>query len=131
MSRMHLLDTHMAVELAGTSGFEGFPRKVQRILNDANNVLCMSAISEVEIAQKFRQGKLDLRRDELIRICQGASIELRAFRSHHAQLLYDLPMHHKDPFDRMIIAQAMADGLPLISKNEQFRFYDGLEVIWR
>jgi len=44
--------------------------------------------------------------------------------------LFRLPLHHKDPFDRMIIATAHEEGVPLIVADRQFKRYKGLKVIW-
>ncbi|MGA8028482.1 MAG: PIN domain-containing protein [Bryobacteraceae bacterium] len=51
-------------------------------------------------------------------------------RQHHANRLFELPLHHKDPFDRLIISTALSDDLPVISRDEQFRKYKGLRVVW-
>jgi PIN domain nuclease of toxin-antitoxin system len=48
----------------------------------------------------------------------------------HALELFDLPLHHRDPFDRQIIAQALVERIPIITCDEQFRLYKPLTVIW-
>ena len=48
----------------------------------------------------------------------------------HLFRLSELPLHHRDPFDRMLICQAIDMNVPLVSKDKVFRKYDGLEVVW-
>jgi PIN domain nuclease of toxin-antitoxin system len=92
--------------------------------------LLLSVVSEAEVAMKSRIGKLQLSKDELAIICSNASIVSYPLRRQHAQRLFDLPLHHKDPFDRLIISTALSDDLPLISRDKHFRKYKGLKVIW-
>ena len=87
-------------------------------------------VSEAEVAVKSRMGKLALRNEELRAICVNASISSYPLRQHHTERLFELPPHHKDPFDRLIISMALSDDLPVISRDEQFRKYKGLRVIW-
>jgi PIN domain nuclease of toxin-antitoxin system len=48
----------------------------------------------------------------------------------HALFLFELPLHHSDPFDRQIIAQALAEKIPVITPDQKFSLYKGLKVIW-
>jgi PIN domain nuclease of toxin-antitoxin system len=52
------------------------------------------------------------------------------YTSVHALELFSLPLHHRDPFDRQIIAQALVEGLPVVTPDEMFRSYQGLKTIW-
>lgn len=130
MGRRFLLDTHVVIDLGVSGGLERMPVRVQRILKDSEMELLLSVSSEAEIAIKSRLGKLELTRDELELICTNAAIISYPLRQPHADRLFDLPLHHKDPFDRLIISTALCDDLPLISCDEQFRKYKGLRVIW-
>jgi PIN domain nuclease of toxin-antitoxin system len=130
MAGRFLLDTHVVIDIGAIGGFEAMPLRVRRLLKDPAVDLLLSVISEAEVAIKSRIGKLDLRKDELALICANASISSYPLRQHHADRLFDLPMHHKDPFDRLIISTALSDDLPIISRDRQFRKYRGLKVIW-
>jgi PIN domain nuclease of toxin-antitoxin system len=130
MARRFLLDTHVIIDIGTTAGFEGLPVKVQRVLEDPDVELFLSVVSEVELAIKSRNGKLDLKKEELALICANASVNSYPLRKHHADKLFELPLHHKDPFDRLIISTALSDDLPVISRDQQFRRYKGLRVIW-
>ena len=121
-----LLDTHALIWwLAGDAALSGPAHAA--IDNEANSVL-VSAASAMEITTKFRLGKLPLaallaQDFEAIVAAQGfteLSISVR-----HARLAGEMNIAHKDPFDRLLIAQAQADGLVLISNEALF---DGFAV---
>jgi PIN domain nuclease of toxin-antitoxin system len=60
----------------------------------------------------------------------STSISSLPFDADHALRLYGLPCHHRDPFDRMLIATALAEDIPLIGSDRLFKRYKGLKVIW-
>jgi PIN domain nuclease of toxin-antitoxin system len=55
---------------------------------------------------------------------------LLPFTLKHTDRLYTLPLHHKDPFDRMIIAQAFEERCTVVTSDQQFSLYKGLQVLW-
>ena len=57
------------------------------------------------------------------------AIELLAIEAEHLDVLHDLPYHHKDPFERLMIAQAIHEDLVLITKDEKFDLYD-VSIEW-
>ncbi|HVW08221.1 MAG TPA: PIN domain-containing protein [Bryobacteraceae bacterium] len=61
-----------------------------------------------------------------------ADLQIRVipYDAEHARLLFDLPLHHRDPFDRQIIAQALAEKIPVVTCDPKFSLYKGLSVIW-
>ncbi len=128
MRQTYLLDTHVPVEVSIATGLAGLPTAVRGILHEAE--LLLSVVSEVEIAIKYTIGKLTLSKEKLALICANARIATYPFLQRHANRMFALPPHHKDPFDRMIISTALSDGLPIISRDRQFRKYAGLRVIW-
>jgi PIN domain nuclease of toxin-antitoxin system len=130
MAGRFLLDTHVPVDISSPAGWQSMPLKVRRILENPDAELLLSVVSEVEVAIKNSLGKLALDKDELTLICDNAEITFYPLRKHHADRLFELPPHHKDPFDRMIIATALSDDLTVISCDKQFRKYKGLKVIW-
>jgi PIN domain nuclease of toxin-antitoxin system len=90
----------------------------------------ISALSFSEIAIKQALGKLTfLKRDVLDGV---ADLRLRVlpYTAEHALHLFDLPPHHSDPFDRQIIAQALAEDIPVVTSDRVFGLYAGLKVIW-
>ncbi len=52
-----------------------------------------------------------------------------AIKHHHTFRVYNLPLHHRDPFDRILIAQAIAEGLQIMSADGQFKRYE-VDLIW-
>lgn len=98
---------------------------------DASNELYVSSIVPWEIAIKHRRGKLSLRRpfDDLVPAMLAATrgVALPVERRHALQVAR-LPLHHHDPFDRMLIAQAQVEGLTILTADPQFRRYE-VEVL--
>jgi PIN domain nuclease of toxin-antitoxin system len=131
MASRFLLDTHVVIQMGARGGFEAMPPRVQRILGDPDVDRLLSVASEIEIAIKTRLGKIHLTRDELAVICSNALVISYPIRRQHADRLFELPLHHKDPFDRLIISTALTDEIPVISCDQQFRKYKGLRVIWK
>lgn len=130
MAKRYLLDTHVLIELGTTTGFAGMPAQVRRILEDPEVELLFSVVSEAEVAIKTRIGKLALEREELDLICLSAKIAAYPLRRPHVERLFELPLHHNDPFDRLIIATAVSDDLTVISRDEHFRKYADLRLVW-
>ncbi len=125
-----LIDTHIIVDISGTGGLDALPTKVRRMLQDPEIELLLSTISITEIAIKGALGKLKLTKPELELVCANASIKIIPLLRQHVDRLFDLPLHHKDPFDRLLIATALSESVPVISADQQFRKYRGLRVIW-
>ena len=94
--------------------------------------LLLSAVTGFEIAVKYSFGKLGLKEppEPFIhkRIQANALIPL-AITIEHTMLLADLPFHHRDPFDRLLVAQALSDSLPILSADALLSAY-GIERIW-
>jgi PIN domain nuclease of toxin-antitoxin system len=88
----------------------------------------VSAVTIWEAAIKRGLGKLNVPMD-LLRQIEGAGVELLPVTPRHADLVASLSPHHRDPFDRLLVAQAMSEGLPLVSNDEALQPYD-VEVVW-
>ena len=85
-----------------------------------------------EIAIKSSLNKLELKGDfdRIAGFLTDNDIELLPITFEHLQRLLQLPFHHKDPFDRVIIAQAMTEGLPIATKDVMFSAY-AVNCIWK
>lgn len=85
----------------------------------------LSAASIWEMAIKVSKGKLELSRSvaEILSHIQNNGIELIDITASHALLIGELPYHHKDPFDRIIIAQSIYLNIPIVGKDQQFDEY--------
>ena len=117
-----LLDTHVLLWwLADDRRLKGPER---RAIADAETLVYVSAATVWEIAIKKGLGRLDVDTEVLQRELEsGAMIELPV-RWRHAKSTGALPRHHEDPFDRLLVAQAQAEGLVLVSYDAAFRDYD-------
>lgn len=121
-----LLDTHALIWWL--AGDDALSRPAREAIADEANSIAVSAASAMEVATKFRIGKLPdaslLAQDfEAIIASQGFT-EL-AISVHHARLAGEMNIVHKDPFDRLLIAQAQAEGMMLVSNEALF---DGFAV---
>jgi PIN domain nuclease of toxin-antitoxin system len=90
----------------------------------------ISAISLSEIAIKSARGKLVFAQDDLKAAIHALHLRVLPYTAEHAFRLFDLPLHHGDPFDRQIIAQALAESIPVVTSDVTFSLYEGLKVIW-
>ncbi len=94
--------------------------------------LSLSMASIWEILTKVRSGKLNFPRPAgpyLLSKLAENSIKPLSIRIHHVLALEALPMHHRDPFDRMLIAQSLEEKLPVITADRVFERYQ-VDVIW-
>lgn len=88
----------------------------------------VSIASLWEIAIKSGLGKLDAPEDLPDRV-QELGFQLLGIATEHAWRVRELPTHHRDPFDRLLIAQAQAESLPIVTSDPAFADYD-VAVIW-
>lgn len=97
-----------------------------------NNPCTISIVSLWEIAIKTGLGKLELSKSisEIADLCADRGVEILPITPEACEVLQHLPPIHKDPFDRMIIAQAMTRGLPLLTEDSNIQRYETLETIW-
>lgn len=125
-----LLDTHAF--LWAVSEPARLPVRVRNSIRQRENELFVSAASAWEIATKFRLGKLP-GADVVIAKFSDLLLELRAsdlpITRVHALRAGGYTQPHADPFDRMLVAQAEIEGLPLISKDRALRQF-GIELFW-
>lgn len=116
-----LLDTHALIWwLAGDAALSDRAREA---IADETNSVAVSAASAMEVATKFRIGKLSqaeilARNFEAIIADQG--FDELAISVHHARLAGEMNIDHKDPFDRLLIAQAQAEDMVLVSNEALF-----------
>lgn len=120
-----LLDTHLLLWSAGQP--EKLSRIASRLIDDPANEPFFSAVSLWEIAIKRGLGRTDFQVDPRILrrgLLDNGYIEL-AMTSDHAVAIDGLPLLHRDPFDRILIAQATVEGILLLSTDSQVSQYRG------
>lgn len=107
-------------------------REARELITDRRNLLYLSAASSLEIAIKLSLGKLRLPEPPADYVPGRLAAEgMTALPIHHAHALHvaTLPHHHRDPFDRLLIAQAQIERLPILTADEQLKAYD-VEILW-
>jgi PIN domain nuclease of toxin-antitoxin system len=122
-----LLDTNVAVWLL-LGERDAVSSEAQRALSDERNSVSLSAVSVWEIAIKRSLGKLQIDSgwgQALTRL----DFDPMPVTSQHAERVEHLPWHHRDPFDRLLVAQASLEDHVLLSADAQMTAYD-VEVVW-
>jgi PIN domain nuclease of toxin-antitoxin system len=125
-----LIDTHVLVwSLVQPRRLSG---RVTRLLADINTEVVVSSVSIWELGIKYYNGKIP----EMARIFPRIEYHLARLRTRelpittaHALMASSLPVIHKDPFDRMLVAQALVEGMPLVTDDDLLEHYSVL-TIW-
>lgn len=104
------------------------PGGVAAVLDDERNQIAVSAASFWEISIKHSKGKLDWPPDGFEQLLDSRFVKL-GITPQHAVAAGQLPFHHGDPFDRVLIAQARAEAMTLVGGDPVFRRYD-VDVFW-
>ncbi|TPN54028.1 MULTISPECIES: type II toxin-antitoxin system VapC family toxin [unclassified Mesorhizobium] len=120
MSGKYLVDTHILLwVLNADSRLSDHHRDIFL----AGREVIISAVSVAEIAIKKSIGKVTLPGD-VVDILRSNGIPILGINELHAARLEHLPLHHRDPFDRLLVAQAQIEGLTLVTADRQFSSYD-------
>lgn len=109
---------------------EVFSPKVHALLADPDTERIVSTASIMEIAIKNANQKLTMSEAHTEQAVVDLRLKIIPFAARHAYRLFSLPMHHRDPFDRMLIATALSEGIGIIGVDRHFKSYKGLRVIW-
>lgn len=119
----YLLDTHTFLWFV--SGDDQLPVSVKKRLSDINISCFLSISSFWEIAIKKQIGKLDLKIgfEELFRFAERNQIEIVSINETHLTTLLNLEFINNDPFDRIIVSQAISEDLVLISRDKKLKNY--------
>ncbi len=119
-----LVDTH--IMLWWMRGDSRLSAEAERLIRDGQNQLMWSVASSWEIAVKTNIGKLELGRPlhrfyaDLI---QEQNLDLLLVGHEHCVRLATLPLHHRDPFDRMLITQALVEQIPILTADPKLSLY--------
>jgi len=123
-----LLDT--AVLIYAVESPERLTKRAVTALKNQENVLEISPVSLAEIAIKSALRKLSVSAAIARQAIQELDIRVLPYTAEHAYRLFDLPLHHGDPFDRQIIAQALSENIPVVTSDKKFSLYKGLKIVW-
>ncbi|MEO0081075.1 MAG: type II toxin-antitoxin system VapC family toxin [candidate division WOR-3 bacterium] len=124
-----LLDTHTFLWFVTAD--RRLSRRARRALEAGDAELLLSATSVWEMAIKASLGRLELSTsiEEYIAEKLASGFSVLTIEWHHAAAVERLPFRHRDPFDRLLAAQALTERVPLVSSDPVFREY-GVRVIW-
>ena len=125
-----LLDTHLLLWTA--EGSERLSHSASRFIEDPTSELFFSAASLWEIAIKLRRGHDDFQVDPrlLRRLLLSLHYEELPVTGEHAVAVGDLPVLHKDPFDRLLVAQSIVEGVTLLTADRQVaRYSDAIRLV--
>ena len=120
-----LLDTHVLIWWM--SGDEQLGLNAQKHISNTENSIYVSSASVWEMSIKQQLGKLSVQ-DDIESLVEELGFSALPISLFHGQQAGRLPTHHHDPFDRMLIAQAQAEGLQILTKEEHFPAY-GIRLI--
>lgn len=123
-----LLDTHIFISLINED--HNLDQSTINSIIDSKNEKFISIASLWEIIIKLNIGKLIITRnlEEMYEIISNFGISVLNIQKQHLDKYLDLPLIHRDPFDRLIIAQALADKLTLITDDQYIRSYPNLKL---
>jgi len=125
-----LLDTHALIWFF--SGDSKLSEKAKEAFLNTENKLFFSKVSLWEITIKISLGKLVLAERWLSILeneMKSNGIQWLGIEIEHCKVLADLPFHHRDPFDRLLISQAISESMSIVSFDRQFSRYP-LDIIW-
>ena len=120
-----LLDTNVFLWVAGAEG--PLSQRAKALLSASDEILFLSAASAWEIAIKWAKGRLTLpaEPDQFVdRAVSAAGMSKLSITFRDALAVANLPQHHKDPFDRLLVAQAQLHGLRLLTSDKRLAQYD-------
>ena len=131
----YLLDSHVFLWLM--SGTRRLPAGVLDAIGGLDTRVFFSMVGVAELCIKNGLGKLalpaEVERDTaggFEKIMHANRVEALPLGLSHAAQIRELPRHHRDPFDRLMIAQAMVENLTMVTHDRAFAQYDGLAVLW-
>ena len=124
-----LLDTHAFIWFVEDD--ENLPERVRLRIEDIENDIFVSIVSLWEIAIKTSLGKLEITIDilSMIEKIEQNGFSILPIFPEHTLCVSELPFHHRDPFDRMLIAQTITEKIKIVSKDAAFDDY-GVDTLW-
>jgi PIN domain nuclease of toxin-antitoxin system len=127
-----LLDTHTFLWLINKLYHSKLSETANSLFLNKQNLFYLSIASVWEIAIKVNLGKLNLEQpieNFILPQLQENDINLLGISFQHAVKVAELPHHHRDPFDRMLIAQSLVENLPILSRDKAFDAYN-VQRLW-
>ena len=125
----YLMDTHAAIWFF--NGDDALSETANRVIRDYSNPIYISIASAWELAIKIGIGKLNFigRASGFLYLAETNEISIIPIKSEHLSALETLPLIHRDPFDRLLVATALAEKITQITTDENITKYD-IPYIW-
>lgn len=125
-----LLDTHAFIWFI--DGDNSLPEKAVNTIKEINNKCFISIASLWEIAIKLSLKKIELKSgfNKINDFLAENDIDILPITFDHLQKLLELPYHHRDPFDRIIISQGLSENFTIVTKDKEFESYTE-KILWR
>ena len=115
-----LVDTHLLIWwLAGKS----LPARAAELIRDPANQIYASAASVWEVAIKVSLGKIRIDPDEFVAALRESGFQELSVTVRHASRVAELPKHHRDPFDRLLVAQSLVEAMLLLTQDQPLAAY--------
>ena len=125
-----LLDTHTFLWFIG--GNTNLSNTARNAIEDTSNqrFISIATLWEISIKVSIRKLKIGIAFTELVeQEVYGNAIEILEISSEHLDELVKLPFHHKDPFDRIIIAQSQVEKIPILTSDSKIKQYS-VDIVW-
>lgn len=124
-----LIDTHAVIWFITDDS--KLPLKTKKIIENSENNCFVSIATYWEIAIKNSLGRLNMNSDleSIFRVIENTGLELLPITTNQILINAGLEYYHHDPFDRIIIAQAIYENLQIVSKDDQFKNYN-VTLLW-
>ncbi len=125
---MYLLDTHTLLWTL----FEGASlsdNALKAITDDNDIFVSIASLWEIAIKQSIGKLEIDASIESIVKACEIEDFNMLAIKPSHLDYIKVLPKIHGDPFDRLIISQAMVEGLTLITRDAKIPLY-GIKTLW-
>jgi PIN domain nuclease of toxin-antitoxin system len=121
-----LVDTHL---LLWWLADRPIPERAAELIRDPANQLFASAASLWEVALKASLGKIEVKPGVLMQGLAQEGFEPLAVSWGHAARVAELPMHHRDPFDRLLVAQSLSESMPLLTSDRALAAYGPMIMV--
>ncbi len=125
---MHLIDTHTLIWSLLAS--DNLSETAKETMTDGSKVyVSIASLWEIAIKQSINKLKIKNSIEEIAQMCVKAKINVLPIDAKHLDKIRELPAIHNDPFDRLIIAQAITEGMDIVTKDGIIPKYD-VKTIW-
>ncbi len=126
---MILIDTHTLIYILFASS--NLSENARNTISSGEKVyVSIASLWEIAIKQSLGKLELDCSIDDIAAKCSDLEISILPIEPKHLSYISKLPDIHRDPFDRLIISQAITEGMPLVTRDTIIPKYDNLKVIW-